>query len=46
MKRYFKENREYFNWLNRYKELYFINRLHITRKHIVIEYEERNDPND
>lgn len=34
-----KTNEEYFNWINKYKDIYNIIRVYITRKYVVVEYE-------
>ena len=39
MKRYIRTNQEYFNWINKYKYVYTIIKVYITRKYVVIEYE-------
>lgn len=39
MRKYLKTNKEYFDWINKYKEMYIINKVYITRKYIVIDYE-------
>ena len=39
MKKYIKTSKEYFNWINKYKDVYTINKVYITRKYVVIEYE-------
>ena len=39
MKKYLKTNEEYFNWMNKYKYVYNIIKVYITRKYIVVEYE-------
>lgn len=39
MKKYLKTNEEYFNWINKYKDVYTINKVYITRKYVVIDYE-------
>lgn len=46
MKRYIRTNQEYFNWYNKYKDIYLINRVYITRKYVVVDYEERSDSNE
>ena len=38
MKKYIKTFREYFKWLNKYKEKYTINKVYLTRKYVVVEY--------
>lgn len=39
MKRYIKTSKEYFDWINKYKDAYNIIKVYITRKYVVIEYE-------
>lgn len=39
MKKYIRSNEEYFNWINKYKDIYNIIRVYITRKYVVVEYE-------
>lgn len=38
MKKYIKTSREYFKWINKYKEKYTINKVYLTRKYVVVEY--------
>lgn len=39
MKKYIKTNKEYFDWINKYKDVYTINKVYLTRKYVVVEYE-------
>ena len=39
MKKYIKTSKEYFDWINKYKDVYNIIKVYITRKYVVIEYE-------
>ena len=39
MRKYLKTNEDYFNWMNKYKDVYNIIKVYITRKYVVIEYE-------
>lgn len=39
MKKYIRSNKEYFEWINKYKDVYNIIRVYITRKYVVVEYE-------
>ena len=39
MKKYLKTSKEYFDWINKYKDVYNIIKVYITRKYVVIEYE-------
>lgn len=39
MKKYIRSNQEYFNWINKYKDVYNIIKVYITKKYVVVEYE-------
>jgi hypothetical protein len=39
MKKYLKTSKEYFDWIDKYKDVYNIIKVYITKKYVVIEYE-------
>lgn len=38
MKKYIKTSRDYFNWINKYKDKYKIIKVYLTKKYVVVEY--------
>lgn len=42
-KRYFKNTKSYFNFINRYKDVYKIINVYLTKKNLVVVYNERGE---